>query len=417
MELKPSNLFFKLNTGIFLKVILLIGLLGSILNLHTITVFFIYLFFVLSLFKKRRSIKFYKYVIPLISMTFLGLIFSYTNLPKDVLRDFFYFTNPILLIIFGIICAVHFTLNNFVIKITYFGLFYSLYYIVSFTLLSFQDSYSLEEMRGLIGPGNIISILSFYFLISNQTKDKYSKILILRTLFICLNALAIILFNSRSYFICFIIFFLFFFQTFPLRIKFGLITFSIFVIVLLTTININSENSFYGKVLNTFDEISINNGADLSENNSNYRAFETLAAIDTYLSGNGLNYIIGQGFGKLVDLKIEIQLTTESWQFIPLVHNGYMYILVKTGLLGILFFFIFLFKFYPSKKFQRIPQKHLYIRVILKSLIISCILTNFVINGFFNLEMQFLLICLGAFFNYLKIENQSFTNLKFNNET
>ena len=128
-----------------------------------------------------------------------------------------------------------------------------------------------------------------------------------------------------------------------------------------------------------------------------------------------MNYIIGQGFGKLIDLKIEIQLTTESWQFIPLVHNGYMYILVKTGLLGVLFFFIFLIKFYPSKKSKRIPQKHLYLRVILKSLIISCVLTNFVINGFFNLEMQFLLICLGAFFNYLKIETQSYTHLKFIN--
>jgi hypothetical protein len=415
MGLKPSNLSFKLNTGFFLKVILLLSLLGSILSLQTITVFFIYLFFVLSLFKKKRSAKFYKYVIPLIGMTFLGLIFAYSNLPKDVLRDIFYFTTPILLIIFGAICAVHLTLNKFVLMITYFGLFYSIYYIVSFILLSFQDTYGLEEMRGLIGPGNIISILSFYFLISNKAKDKYSKILILRILFIALNVLALILFNSRSYFICFIIFFLFFFQTFPLRMKFGLVTFSIFVIVLLTTININSDNSFYGKVLNSFDEISINNGADLSENNSNYRAFETLAAIDTYLTGNGLNHIVGQGFGKLVDLKIEIQLTTESWQFIPLVHNGYMYILVKTGLLGILFFFIFLIKFYPSKKSKRIPQKHLYLRVILKSLIISCVLTNFVINGFFNLEMQFLLICLGAFFNYLKIETQSYTQLKFIN--
>ena len=415
MDLKPSNLSFNLNTGIFLKIILLLSLLGSILNLQTISILFIYLFFVLSLFKKKRSLEFYKYVIPLIGMTFLGLIFSYSNILKDVLRDFFYFTTPILLIIFDIICTVHLTLNKFVLLITYFGLFYSIYYVVSFILLSFQDTYGLDEMRGLIGPGNIISILSFYFLITNIAKDKYTKILILRILFILLNSLAIFLFNSRSYFICFIIFLFFFFQTFPLRIKFALIIFSILVIVLLTTININSDNSFYGKALNSFNEISINNGAELSENISNYRAFETLAAIDTYLTGNSLNYIIGQGFGKLIDLKIEIQLTTESWQFIPLVHNGYMYILVKTGILGILFFFIFLINIYPSKQLQRIPQKHLYLRVILKSLIISCLLTNFVINGFFNLEMQFLLICLGAFFNYLKIETQSFTQLKLNN--
>jgi hypothetical protein len=412
MGLKPSTLYFKLN----LKVILLLSLLGSILSLQTITVFFIYLFLALSVLIKKRIAKYYKYVTPLIGMTFLGLIFSYSNLTKDVIRDIFYFTTPILLIIFGGICAKYLTLNNFVLMITYFGLIYSIYYIVSYTLLSFQGTYDLDELRGLIGTGNIISILSFFFLISNKAKDKYTKILILRILFIALNLLALILFNSRSYFICFIIFFLYYFHSFSLRVKSSLITFSVFVILLLPIININSDNPIYIKSLNSFDEISINNGADLSENNSNYRAFESLAAIDTYLTGNGLNRIFGLGFGKLIDLKMEIQLTDESWQFIPLVHNGFLYILVKTGLLGILFFFIFLIKVYPSNQSKRIPQEYLYLRVILKSLIIFCVLTNFVINSFFNLEMQFLLICIGAFFEYLNDETQKYTQLKLVND-
>jgi hypothetical protein len=415
MDLEPSSLSFKLNTGFFLRLILFLILLGTILNLQATSVFFIYLFFLLSLLKKKRSFEYYKYVIPLICMAFLGLIFSYSNLQKDIIRDIFYFINPILLISFGAVCAEYLTLNKFVLKITYFGLIYSIYYILYYIFLTFQDTYGLEEMRAFIGPGDIISILSFYFLISNKAKGKYLNILIIRVFFISLNVLALFLFNSRSYFICFIIFFLYYFQTFSLRFKIVIIAFSVFVILLFTSINIKFDSSFYEKVLNSFDEISINNGADLSENLSNYRAFETLAAMDTYLTGNGLNYIFGQGFGKLVDLKLEIQLTSESWQFIPLVHNGYMYILVKTGLLGILFFLIFIIKFYPSKNSERIPQKHLFLRVILKSLIIFCVISNFVINGFFNLEMQFLLICIGAFFYYLNAETQKYRQLKLNN--
>ena len=156
----------------------------------------------------------------------------------------------------------------------------------------------------------------------------------------------------------------------------------------------------------------MNNGVDLSSDNSNYRAYETFSAINTYLTGNNFNHIVGQGFGKLVDLKFEIQLANQSWQFIPLLHNGFMYILIKSGMLGVILFFIFLYRFYPSKRTKSKNKQQSFLRVILKSLVICCILTTFVINGFFNFEMQFLLISLGAFYNYLKKEIIS--NIKLN---
>jgi O-antigen ligase len=162
------------------------------------------------------------------------------------------------------------------------------------------------------------------------------------------------------------------------------------------------DNNFYLKILNSFDEISITNGFELNANNSNYRSFESFAAIDTYLAGNWINYMVGHGFGKLVDLKIEIELASQDWQFIPVLHNGFMYILVKTGLLGILFFLLFFIKLYPAKDFKILPSEYDYLILVIKSLIVCCLVTNFVVSSFFNLEMEFLLICLGAFFNYFK---------------
>jgi hypothetical protein len=412
MVLENSRLSFKLNSSLFLKVILFICFIGSVFSLQALSIFSIYLFFIFSLLKKKRIIKFYKYVTPLILMTSLGLIYSFNNLTKDIIRDFFYFSTPILLVIFGTICSSQLSLHKYISILIYFGLFYSIFYIISFTYYNFQDIYNIEEMRNLIGPGNIITILSFYFLFSNKGNDSFSRFYVLRYFFLFINLLALLLFNSRSYFICFIIFFLYFFQIFPTRIKFSLITAGFFFILLLTTINFNSENFIYAKILNSFGEISMNSGIDLSSDYSNYRAYETFSAINTYLTGNNFNHIVGQGFGKLVDLKFEIQLTDQSWQFIPLLHNGFMYILIKSGMLGVIFFFIFLYRFYPSKRTKSKNKQQTFLRVILKSLVICCILTTFVINGFFNFEMQFLLISLGAFYNYLN--NEIISNVKIN---
>lgn len=405
----PSS-SFKLSSTVFLKVILFICFIGSVYSLEVFSIFSIYLFFIFSLLKEKRSLKFYKYVTPLILMTSLGLIYSINNLTKDIIRDIFYFTTPILLIIFGAICSIKFTLNKYISLLTYFGLFYSIFYIISFIYFNIKQTYSIDELRVLIGPGNILSILSLFFLVSNRVKNIFSRIFLLRFFFICINFIAILLFNSRSYSLCFIIFFIYFFQIFPTRVKASLILFIVFFILSLAIININSENSFYGKVLNSLDEISTTNAADLSSNYSNYRAYETFCAIDTYLSGSSLNHVFGQGFGKLVDLKFEIQLTADSWQYIPLVHNGYMYILIKSGLLGIILFLIFLYRFYPSRKSNNKDQT--FITLVLKALFFCCIFTTFVINGFFNLEMQFLLISLGAFYNYLRIDIISNNQIK-----
>lgn len=390
----------------FLRVILFVSLLGSILTLQTNTVFIIYSFVVLSFLKKKRGYKFFEYLMPLLSMTILGFVFASNNMTRDVLRDFFYFTTPIFLILFGAIISDYLPLSGFVSIITYFGLIYSSYYIFSFFILNFQVNYSLSEIRGMIGTGNILTILSFYFLIFNKAKERYLKISVIRLFGVAINLLAIFLFNSRTYLISFVIFYFFFYRLFPVRFKFVTLTFAILLFSFLAISNTNSDSSFYLKVLNSFDEISIKSGNELNENNSNYRSFETIAAFDTYLSGNVSNFIVGQGFGKLVDLKMELELNNQIWQFIPLLHNGFMYILVKTGLLGFLFFFIFFIKLFPSNESDQIPQEYLYIKIVLKSLIISCLLTNIVICSFFNLEMQFLLICLGAFYNYLKLQSK-----------
>ncbi len=376
--------------------------------LQTISVLIIYFYVLLSILIKNRSSKFFMYLIPLICIILLGFIFAFSNNSRDILRDIFNFTTPIFLILFGAIISEYIKLERFVRIITYFGIIYSFYYIFSWVILNLQGTYSESEYRALLGTGDILNILSFYFLLFNKVRDKYLKLSFVRLCFMAISLVALVLFNSRTFLICFVLFFIYFFQLFTLRKKITSLIISFSVILFFFSLKMYDDNNFYLKVLNSFDEISVTNGFELNETSSNFRSFESFAAIDTYLAGNWINYLVGHGFGKLVDLKIEIELASQNWQFIPVLHNGFMYVLVKTGLLGILFFFLFFIKLYPAYKYKILPSEYAYVILVLKSLIVCCLVSNFVVSSFFNSELEFLLICLGTFFSYLKKLNHKY---------
>lgn len=375
--------------------------MGTIFNLQGFTIFSVYLYLITLLFYKKKNKILFKSTSQLFIILTIGIVYAYTNLPRDIIRDIFYFLNPIILLVFGAACSKRIKFSKFISKITFFGFLYSIFYIASFFYYIFQDSYSIDELRGLIGPGNILTIISFFLLLFNKNESKIFQNSNIRYILMFINLFALFLFNSRSYFLCFIIIFLFLFKYFKSYAKLNLLIVFVLFIFSFSSFNFTTNNSFNDKILNSINEISINNGSDLNTDNSNYRAYETFSAFETYLSGNNFNYLIGQGFGKLVDLKFEIQLTEDSWQYIPLVHNGYMYILVKSGLLGLFLFLHFMFQFYKSNKSLKYNLQNRFPHSLLKSLIVCCIFTTFVINGFFNLEMQFLLITIGALRNYL----------------
>ena len=66
-----------------------------------------------------------------------------------------------------------------------------------------------------------------------------------------------------------------------------------------------------------------------------------------------VSFIIGKGFGALVDLKFKAPLSSENIRFIPILHNGYSYILFKTGIIGLFLYLIFLISLYYSSYIKR----------------------------------------------------------------
>jgi hypothetical protein len=99
-------------------------------------------------------------------------------------------------------------------------------------------------------------------------------------------------------------------------------------------------DSFVQKTANTSSEVNVHSYETYEDINLNWRGFEAARAAKTYGEFSNTEKLVGGGFGTLVDLGFAMKLMVEM-EFIPLLHNGYMELLVKTGLLGLSLFVVF----------------------------------------------------------------------------
>ncbi len=96
---------------------------------------------------------------------------------------------------------------------------------------------------------------------------------------------------------------------------------------------------FLNKVANSGSEVKVRAYETFQDINNNWRGYEAYRATKTYEGYSTLDKIFGGGGGALVDLGFAMQLSTaQAFQYIPIMHNGYMYLLVKTGIAGLVLF-------------------------------------------------------------------------------
>jgi hypothetical protein len=102
-------------------------------------------------------------------------------------------------------------------------------------------------------------------------------------------------------------------------------------------------DAFIQKAANTSSEVNVHSYETYEDINLNWRGFEASRAAKTYGGFSETEKLVGGGFGTMVDLGFAMKLgdTGESFEFVPLLHNGYMELLVKTGLIGLSLFILF----------------------------------------------------------------------------
>jgi hypothetical protein len=137
------------------------------------------------------------------------------------------------------------------------------------------------------------------------------------------------------------------------------------------------------------------NRADWKDFHDHYRSYENVRTIEQ-LSYNQ-TFIFGEGIGSQVDLKQKVYLGDMKLRHISILHNGYVTILLKSGIPGLLLLFGSIFYFF--KKHDIVNEIDNSINLIFIGTGIFLLVSYWVFLGFYNLlDSKTLLI--GFLFAY-----------------
>jgi hypothetical protein len=131
------------------------------------------------------------------------------------------------------------------------------------------------------------------------------------------------------------------------------------------------------------------NKDDWKDFNDNYRSYENILTVKQVTSQGIGAIFFGKGLGATINLGREIRTNDgELVQYIPVLHNGFATVFLKSGLFGLIFIFAFIYLLGISEKSNLLAVQNL----------------NYLLVG----SAIFLIISYWVFMGlYLKLDNKS----------
>ena len=350
---------------------------------------------------------------PLLIVFGIGLMGTYGHEWRDIFRDISYALLPITLLYLGFWIARDQSIWQLFLKVILFlGFILALKHLGAFVLDPSTLSGDSIEIRNQGGSTSEVVILAFVFglfhkrLCLTNIYPNYLPSYIIMPILLA----SIVLSFSRT-------------ETMMLALiclsilgYFSKINHRFILVIILTVIAYmtlffitpeNEENTYRSKLLRSAQEVSISDFSDMRDITLNWRGFEAYRAVETYLSGNIFQQVVGQGFGALIDLEINIQLGGEdakTYSYVPITHNGYVYILIKTGALGLICYAIFYFNLIRlARKYNNtINPKNLYISRLLMGCALSMMGVMYVVGGMAEIHSAESILVVGYIKRYLE---------------
>ena len=318
------------------------------------------------------------------------------------LRDGFYFLLPIAALCAGIgiykdDTSFHAMLRGIIIAcivITAFNYFDYILVILHNPVISLNARYGLglDSNAALIGFILLISIIRYSSLVFSSRTNWILIILFITSIVVSLSrtniliALAATVFPAVNRIISGRILMLIIF------VSAGVIVFAAPFLDIST--NTVTTQSFIEKIYGSVSEVMVRDLSSLQEINENWRAYEAFLGIEKYLSGTVVELFFGQGFGSSVSASY---IFDEKFQVIPIFHNGFITVILKTGLIGVFIYYYFFLRILVSaEKINLINNDKLKFALI-KLMCISLLIKTFFVMGIYTNKSQvFELIVLGA---------------------
>ncbi len=92
------------------------------------------------------------------------------------------------------------------------------------------------------------------------------------------------------------------------------------------------------------------NTEDYKDFNDNYRSVENINTVNQMTNDGWFSVLFGNGLGSRVDLKKEVWLDDTKLRFISILHNGFMTVFLKAGLIGVFILFASIFLLFRKQK-------------------------------------------------------------------
>jgi hypothetical protein len=114
-----------------------------------------------------------------------------------------------------------------------------------------------------------------------------------------------------------------------------------------------------------------------------WRGYEANRAFDL-MNEAPSSYIIGKGYGSLVNLKFKAPLGNEDMKYISRLHNGYVFVLYKTGIFGLLLLLLFLIALYLKVyRSNTNLSDQLFVNRLISSIGLFYLFTTLIISGIY----------------------------------
>jgi hypothetical protein len=364
---------------------------------------------------------------PLVFMITLGFLGSFGKDAYDIFKDFWYFGKAILTIIFGYLVMWRLKKLEIVLRLFVFSavIVSGIHLIRAGLDLSILNE-PIEDIRRKLGTGYMISILGIAIIIASwkyRINLFFSNMKLFSIFAFVICFLSVALSFSRTLWMSLVLVAILSLSTSKARrvrtfalISLLVVVFTFGALGLASTLQDSQViGPFMEKITRSIDELVVSDYVGMSEINAHWRGFETYQALLSYKSGNFLQYFFGQGFGTFVDLGFFMSEENIKMRFVPIVHNGYLYILIKTGLIGLaLYFYFFAMIFKMGLSSGRSDTKLKFPSFLLMALVLIFFTTTYVITGIFNKNALFaatlLLGCLLCYF--INIRGDGFKKVK-----
>jgi len=375
----------------------------------------LFLVFLLTVKKVKISVPFFKQILPLVLIFGIGFLgFFINSYPLSfVFKDITYFLKPIIGITIGyIVFYKNEELEVFVKNIFYIGAISATIHLVGVLFFSNFLKSSISDIRGDYGLDSFIEIFAFYFLFYSKKWFGERLITDKKKYWICIAVflLSIFFYFSRT---MLIVFFLGYFtlqgytKITKSSLKYigliflGLVLFYTYLFSIKIERNSTGIEAFLYKIKIAPEEIfktKINreNHKDLWDH---WRAYEAKRAI-ALMNDNKESYLIGNGYGSLVNLKFKAPIGDEDMKYISRLHNGYVFVFYKMGVFGILLMLYFLIQLY-SKTYttENKNLRLLYNNRFVSFIGIFYLFSSLIITGIY-IPTDTIIFILGGFLSY-----------------